>query len=42
MKNAIDDVVNTTFLQDMVDDRIGDNGLSSNEKDIYKIDLNKQ
>ena len=42
MKNAIDDVVNTTFLQDMVDDRIGDNGLSSDEKDIYKIDLNKQ
>ena len=40
MKNAIDEVVNTTFLRDMVDDWNKVDESSEDEK-IYKINLNK-
>lgn len=40
MKNAIDDVVNTTFLQDMVEDWNRVDELSEDDN-IYKINLNK-
>ena len=40
MKNAIDEVVNTTFLQDMVDDWNRVDELSDDDN-FYKINLNK-